>query len=376
MAMIRHSPYHHRHVAAGAEMVDRLGFAAPFRFSSVEAEHKATREAAGLFDVYYQVPVEVAGRDASNLLQWACVNDIERLSVGQGLYTSLCNERGGIIDDLTCFRVGERRYWLMPTPARVAAVVGWLDKAAAERNAVVTNLGNGVAYMSVQGPRSRDILQRLTRADLAPQSLGYYRFTRGELAQVPDAMISRTGYSGELGFELFYPSEFAEHVYDSVMTAGKPLGLVPCGLGALRTLRMEKKYPLYGLDLTDDTTPIEAGIGWTIRFGKGAFSGRAALERQHREGPSRKLVVLRFKDLAPDVAIGDPVGVTGSEAVGRVTSVEKGYTVGAALAMTYLPSAHAVDGAAVMVRTKAGASAAARVMLQAPYDPERKRLGA
>ena len=373
MAMIRHSPYHHRHVAAGAEMVDRLGFAAPLRFNSVEAEHRATREAAGLFDVYYQVPVEIAGRGALDFAQWACVNDVARLSVGQGLYTSLCNDRGGIIDDLTCFRVGERRYWLMPTPARVAAVVSWLDKAAAERNAVVTNLGNGVAYMSVQGPRSRQIVQALTQADLGAQSLGYYHFTRGELAQVPDVMISRTGYSGELGFELFYPSEYAEHVYDAVMAAGKPLGLVPCGLGALRTLRMEKKYPLYGLDLTEDTTPIEAGIGWTVRFGKGAFSGRATLERQHQEGPKRKLVVLRFKDLAADVAIGDPVSVNKSE-VGRVTSTEKGHTVGATLAMTYLPSPCAVDGAAVTVRSKAGTSAEAQVMSRAPYDPERKRL--
>ena len=256
MPMLCHSPYHHKMVALGAEMVDRMNMASPLRYTSTEEEHRATREAVGLLDVYYQVAVEVVGSQASDVLQRVCVNDVGRLADGKALYSSLCNENGGMVDDLTLFRLAEDRYWLFPTPSRCAAVADWVSEHARDMAAWVTNLGYKSAYLAVQGPQSRKTLEKLSDANLATDTLPYFSFTWASVAEVPQTMISRTGYSGELGYELVYPSEYAEHMWDAVMSAGEEFGIKPYGLGALRTLRMEKRYPLYGLDLDETTTPL------------------------------------------------------------------------------------------------------------------------
>jgi aminomethyltransferase len=368
----RRTPYFHQFIALGAEMVDRIGFDSALRFTSTENEHLATRNRAGLYDVYYQVLVDVKGADAEKLLQRVLVNDVARMIDGKVMYSSLCNDAGGMIDDLTCFRLSSSHFWLCPTPSRVDRVAAYLTEQADGLNAGVTNLGAGRAFLSVQGPLSRQILEPHADADISSAALAYYGFTRGAVAGVPDTVISRTGYSGELGFELFYPGEYAHHMYAALLAAGRPHGMEPCGLGALRSVRIEKRYPLYGLDLDETTSPIEAGLGWTVRLDKGAFVGRDALSRQKNEGVSRKLALIEFPDLAFVPAPGDSIAIDG-RILGRVTSADRGYFLGRSLALGYVPPDIGA-GTKVMVIDGAGNRAEGEIRSKAPYDAEMTRL--
>jgi aminomethyltransferase len=371
----RQTPYYHKLVALGAEMADRIGFDAAVRFTSVEDEHRATRERVGLYDVYYQGAVDVKGSDAESFLDGHVVNGVARLSDGQVLYTSVLNQAGGMIDDLTLVRLSPEHFWLFPTPSRVDIVTAWLTEHAAGRHAYVTNMVSGTAYLSIQGPRSRETLAKLTDLDLSTDALPYYHAAQGVVAEVP-ALVSRTGYSGELGYELFYPRDYAEHMWDAVMAAGEEFGVAPCGLGALRSVRMEKKFPLYGLDLNETTSPLEASLGWTVRFDKGEFVGRDALVRQRDEGVTRRLVGVAFEgtDFLPKA--GDAVSIDGRQ-VGTLTSSDIGHSIGRALGMGYLEPAVAADGTSVTVTSaESGASAEGVVHTKAFYDPERERVRA
>ena len=369
----RHTPYYHQFVALGAEIVDRIGFDAAYRFSTVQEEHIATRTAAGMYDVYYQGAVDVKGRDAEAFLNSVLVNDVRRLTDGGVLYSSVLNEAGGMIDDLTIFRFSAEHYWLCPTPSRVDRVVAHLTEQADGRLAYITNCVPGTAYLSVQGPHSREILASLTDIDLSTEALPYYRFSRGTLAEVP-VVLSRTGYSGELGYELFYSRDYADHMWTALLDAGEPYGLKPAGLGALRSVRIEKKYPLYGLDLDETTSPYEAGLGWTVHLDKGEFIGRDALLRQKADGLARTLVGVAFDGLGFLPKAGDPVTLDG-RSVGKITSADTGYTLERTLALAYLEPAVA-DGATVEVTTEDGSTAAGRVHHAALYDPSRSRARA
>jgi aminomethyltransferase len=367
----RHTPYYHQFVALGAEIVDRIGFDAAYRFTTTEAEHLATRTAAGMYDVYYQGAVDVKGRDAEAFLNSVLVNDVKRLTDGGVLYSSAVNEDGGMIDDLTVFRFAADHYWLCPTPSRVDRIVAHLTGEARGRLAYVTNCVSGTAYLSIQGPASRAILAGLTSLDLSTAALPYYRFTEGILAEVP-VVLSRTGYSGELGYELFYPRDYADHMWTALLEAGDPYGLQPAGLGALRSVRIEKKYPLYGLDLDETTSPYEAGVGWTVHLDKGGFIGREALVRQRDSGVTRSLVGIAFEGTGFLPKPGDPVTLDG-RAVGKVTSADTGYSLERTLALGYLEPSIG-DGEAVVVTSGDGSRAIGVVHRAALYDPERTRV--
>jgi aminomethyltransferase len=369
----RHTPYYHQFVALGAELVDRIGFDAAFRFTTTEAEHIATRTAAGMYDVYYQGAVDVKGREAEAFLNSVLVNDVRRLTDGGVLYSSALNDAGGMIDDLTVFRFSAEHYWLCPTPSRVDRIVAHLTEQARGRLAYVTNCVPGTAYLSIQGPHSRALLAGLTEIDLSTETLPYYRFTQGILAEVP-VVLSRTGYSGELGYELFYSRDYADHMWTALLDAGEEHGLRPAGLGALRSVRIEKKYPLYGLDLDETTSPYEAGVGWTVHLDKGEFIGRDALLRQREAGLTRSLVGIAFDGLGFLPKPGDPVAIAG-RAVGKVTSADTGYTLGRTLALAYLEPTIA-EGTAVDVTTGDGITASGVVHHAALYDPDRSRVRA
>lgn len=365
----RQSPYHQKYLELGAELVDRIGYDAPYRFSTTEAEHLATRTTAGMYDVYHQGAVAIRGRDAERFLQRMLVNDVTRIGDGKVLYSSLCNEQGGMIDDLTVYRVAGDHFWLSPTPTRVDPVVSWLSAHTGDLNVYVTNLVSGTGFISVQGPKARQIVASLTDTDLSTAELPYYSFVSTFYAEVPGT-LARTGYSGELGYEFFYPREYGSHIWDATIAAGEPFGMVPCGLGALRSVRMEKRYPLYGLDLNDTTSPLEANLGWTVRFDKGEFVGRDALLRQKEQGVTRTLVAIEFPDLTFLPYTGDPVTI-GGEPVGTVTSADRGYFVGKSIALAYLTPEAGTTGTAVEVTDKNGVTATGTVNTRAAYDPER-----
>jgi aminomethyltransferase len=371
----RHTPYYHKLMALGAEMADRIGFDAAVRFTTVADEHRATRERVGVFDVYYQGAVDVKGSDAEAFLDEHVVNSVAPMTDGQVLYTSMTNEAGGMIDDLTLLRRSSAHYWLFPTPSRVDLVSAWLTERSAGRHAYVTNIVPGTAYLSIQGPRSRDTLATLTDLDLSTAALPYYRATDAVVAEVP-TLVSRTGYSGELGYELFYPRDYAEHMWDAVFAAGEEFGIAPCGLGALRSLRMEKKFPLYGLDLNETTSPLEASLGWTVRFDKGAFVGRDALLRQRDEGVTRRLVGIAFEGTEVVPKSGDAIQLD-ETSVGTVTSGDVGHTLGRALAMGYVEPSVATDGATLdVVSAESGTAIRGVVHTRAFYDPDRQRVRA
>jgi aminomethyltransferase len=366
----RRSPYHAKYLQLGAELVDRIGYDAPYRFTTVEAEHMATRTAAGLYDVYHQGIVDIKGRDAEALLQRTCVNDLTRIGDGEVLYSSVTNESGGMIDDLTIYRVGGDHFFLSPTPSRVDAIVAHMTEQARGMNAYVTNLVSGTGFISVQGPNSRAIVGSICDADLSTEALPYYSFTGATLAEV-DGYLARTGYSGEVGYEFFYPVEYGMHVWNAVFDAGRGYGLVPCGLGALRSIRIEKRYPLYGLDLNESTSPLEANLGWTVRFAKGDFIGREALLRQKESGVERQLVAIELDDLAVVPAPGDVLTANGQQ-VGAVTSADRGFFVGRTIALGYVQPEAAVTGARVEIGLADGSTANGTVNLKAAYDPERE----
>ena len=273
----RHTPYHQRFVELGAEMGDRIGFDAAVVFSSTREEHMATREDVGLYDVYYQGPIDIKGPDAAALLDHVLARDVpRRLSTdGQVLYASVCNDAGGMIDDLTVYRLGAEHYWLIATPSRAEIIEQYVTEQARDRRAYVTNGISGTAYLSVQGPRSRELLAPLTDADLSSDAAPVLPVRVRPRWPTCRPCVSRTGYSGELGYELYYPRDYALHMWDTLCAAGA----TPCGLGALRSTRMEKKYPLYGLDVSETTSPLEAGLAWAVDLDASSFVGRDALRR-------------------------------------------------------------------------------------------------
>jgi aminomethyltransferase len=374
VTMIKHTPFYHKWKQLGAQFQDRGGFATINYLSSIADEHRAVRERVGIFDVGYQIAIEVKGRDAEKVLEYALVNDVRRLRDGRALYSTICQPNGGILDDLTCFRFSADRFWISPSPSRVPAVLKFLQTLVGSNQATVTNLGLGNGYLSVQGPRSRELLASLTDIDLSTSALPFFAFAEGRLGHIPRAVISRTGFSGELGYELFFPVEYAEYVWDAVVEAGRSHELRPCGMKTLRSLRIEKMYLIYGLDLTADTDPLSAGLGWTVRFQDRDFSGRDALQRIAAAGPARRLCLLETTGFHA-ISHGEEVR-SGKEAVGSVTSADPGHTLGSTYALSYLPIALAEPGQPleIIAADRNTAPIAARVLTRAPYDPDRRRL--
>ena len=362
----RHTPYHQRFVELGAEMGDRIGFDAAVVFTSTQQEHMATREGVGLYDVYYQGPIDIKGPDTQALLDHVLARDVPRRMAddGQVLYSSVCNESGGMVDDLTAYRLGPEHYWLIATPARAETIERFVTEHARERRAYVTNCISGTAYLSVQGPGSRELLAPLAAADISAEHLSYFRSVQTSVADAP-TLVSRTGYSGELGFELYYPRDYALHMWDALTAAGA----TPCGLGALRSTRMEKKYPLYGLDMSETTSPLEAGLGWAVDLDAGPFVGRDALARQRDEGISRLLTGIELPDLSHVPAAGDAVASHDGEVLGTLTSTDSGWFLGKALAMGYLP-AELPSGSVVIVTSPDGTVVEASTTHRPFYDPE------
>ena len=282
---LKRTPFHEFHRAAGAKLVDFAGFEMPVRYTGDVREHQAVRTAVGLFDISHMGEFEVRGADAAAWLDRMVTNHVGALAVGQALYSPMCRPDGGIVDDLLVYGYGDH-FMVVVNAANLAKDFAWL---AGHKPAGVTldDRSDETALLAVQGPKAADLLKgHVPREAL---DLGYYRFTTGELFGAP-ATISRTGYTGEDGFELYFHPRHASAVWNGIVAAGKPHGLELVGLGARDTLRLEMGYMLYGNDIDDTTTPLEAGLGWTVKLAKGDFHGRVVLVKQKAEGLSRRLV--------------------------------------------------------------------------------------
>ncbi len=277
----RKTPLFDIHVAAGAKMVPFAGFMMPLQYSSVLEEHNCVRNNVGLFDVSHMGEFMIEGEDAIDLIQYISSNDASRLVNGQCQYSCLPNENGGIVDDILVYKFNERKYMIVVNAANVEKDWNWI-KGHNTFMAEMENISDNISLFALQGPKAINVLQKLTNLDLT--TLKYYTFKKGNLKEITDgAIISATGYTGAGGFEIFVYNRYAETVWKRIMEAGKESGIQPIGLAARDTLRLEMGYCLYGNDIDDKTSPIEAGLGWITKFNK-KFVNSAALQEQKKSG--------------------------------------------------------------------------------------------
>lgn len=357
------TPLYGVHSAAGAKIIEFGGWAMPVQYSGIMEEHRAVRERAGLFDVSHMGEIELRGAGAESLLQRLITNDVSVMEEGRIIYSLMCNETGGVVDDIMVYRLSADRYMLVVNAANTQKDLEWI-RGCAGGNAVIADVSGETVLLALQGPRSAEILGAV--AGFSPDTIRYYRFVEGQVAGA-GCIVSRTGYTGEDGFELFIPAGDAAGVWQALMEAGLSYGLAPAGLGARDILRLEASLPLYGHELSDDITPLEAGLGRFVKLAKGDFTGREALLRQSREGIPRKLAGLCMEDRGIPRA-GYQVVIAGSPA-GWVTSGTYSPTLDAGLAMAYLPpGTKEGESASVVIR---GRECRARVVPMPFYKRKR-----
>jgi len=314
-------------------MVEFAGWEMPVQYSGLIEEHRAVRGAAGLFDVSHMGEISVRGPQAESFLQYLTPNDVAQLVPGRAHYSGLLNEQGTYLDDLLIYRLAEQEFLVVVNAANAASDFEWVAARAASWDGVeVEDVSSRWALLALQGPRALEILAPLVPGDLS--GIRYYGFRRGEVAGV-EALLSRTGYTGEDGFELYLPPEAAAGVWRRLLQQGEPVGLVPAGLGARDTLRLEAGMALYGHEIDTTTTPLEVGLGWVVKLGKGDFIGRGALAAQKERGIRRKLI--GFEVRGRGIARQGHQVMVGGSAVGQVTSGTWSPTFEKALGMAYVP---------------------------------------
>ena len=304
------------HRALGARMVEFGGWEMPVEYpTGIIAEHLAVRSRAGLFDVSHMGEIEIRGDAALALVQFVTSNDASRLKINQAQYSALMYPQGTPVDDLLVHRLAEDHFFLCVNAANTDKDFEWISRQNHEFGAEVRNVSGDYSQLAVQGPRAAKILARVTDEDIS--GIRYYWFTRTACAGAP-GILARTGYTGEDGFEFYFAPEYSERVWNTLLESGRPEGLIPAGLGARNTLRLEAAYPLYGHELDESTTLVEAGLGWIAKLDKGEFLGRSVLDEQKRHGGRKKLIGFEMEDraIARD---GYPAWVA-SERAGQVTS--------------------------------------------------------
>ena len=352
--MPQRTPLYETHVRAGARLVEFAGWEMPVQYAGVLAEHEAVRTRVGLFDVSHMGEVIFRGPRALEALTRAFTNDLSKIADGQAQYGCLCRESGGIVDDVVVYRRSAEDLLVCVNAGNRKKDFDWLSTHAA--GADVRNESDDWAQLALQGPLAAQLLQRLAKLNLS--QLRSYRFANGEVAGIP-CLVARTGYTGEDGFELFCPSAEGPRLWSALMEAGKAEKIQPCGLGARDSLRLEMAYRLYGSDMDDGTTPLEAGLAWVVKLDKGEFVGRDALVRQREQGVARKLVGFTLTD--PGIPRhGYPVLQDGRK-VGDVTSGTRSPTLEIPIGLAYVPTALAAEGSTFAVEIR-GRAAAARVV--------------
>ena len=354
---LRRTPLNVRHRDLGARMVEFGGWEMPVEYSGVADEHNAVRQSAGLFDVSHMGEIEIGGPDALEALQRISTNDASRLDVGHVQYSALTTHEGTVVDDILVYQLASSHYLLVVNASNIAKDYAWIEQEIATvGNAVAVNSSSRHALLALQGPKAAQILQPFTGIEL--DALRYYRFATGEVANVR-ATISRTGYTGEDGFELFVPPQSAEHVWDALLLAGEGTGMLPAGLGARDTLRLEAGMRLYGNDMDETMTVLEAGLGWIVAWTKTAFSGKEALERQREAGPPRRLVGIEVTGRG--IARHGYAVYHAEEQVGSVTSGTMTPFLKKAIGMAYVPDEPRAPNTEIAIDVR-GRRVAARVM--------------
>ncbi|MDC0708387.1 glycine cleavage system aminomethyltransferase GcvT [Stigmatella sp. ncwal1] len=352
--MALRTPLNEAHRKLGARMVDFVGWDMPVQYSSVIAEHEAVRQAVGLFDVSHMGEIEFSGPGALEAANPLISNDLVRCKDGQALYAGLLTEQGTFVDDVVAYRFSPEHILICVNSSNRAKDFAWMSERA--QGVKPVDRSDEFAQLAVQGPKAEALVQRLTKTEVSKARLDTYRFTTGEVAGV-QCILSRTGYTGEDGFELYCPPDRAEALWNALLTEGKADGVKPCGLGARDSLRTEMKYALYGNDIDEAHTALEAGLGWIVKWDKaGGFIGKQALEKQKAEGVQRKLVGFELTGSGIP-RHGYPILKDGQR-VGEVTSGTMGPSVKKPIGMGYVPAALASEGSTFDVEIRGRAVAA------------------
>lgn len=335
------------HVSLGAKMIPFAGYDMPVRYSSDIEEHKCVREKVGIFDVSHMGEFLISGPQAENLIQKVSSNDASTLKIGQAQYSCLPNEKGGIVDDLLVYKMDKEEYLLVVNASNIQKDWDWIAQHN-EMGAKTENISDRISLFAVQGPKAVDTLQSLTDMDLS--KIPFYHFTKGKLAGVDDIIISATGYTGAGGFELYVPNASAQSIWEAVMEAGKKHGIQPIGLGARDTLRLEMGYCLYGNDIDDETSPIEAGLGWITKFSK-PFINHESLKAQKENGVNKKLVgfILEEKGIPRS---GYTIINTEGETIGQVTSGSQSPSMGIGIGLGYVAKEYAKPGTRIGISVR------------------------
>ncbi len=336
-----------KHVSLGAKIVPFAGFEMPVQYSGVTEEHFAVREKAGLFDVSHMGQFFIEGAGSRELLQYVTTNNVDALENGKAQYSCLPNENGGIVDDLIVYKMEDDKYFVVVNASNIEKDWNHISKYNTF-GATRTNASDGMSLLAVQGPKATEILQKLTETNLS--EVPYYNFTIGSVAGVQDVIISNTGYTGSGGFEIYFRNEDAVTLWDAIIEAGAGEGIIPCGLAARDTLRLEKGFCLYGNDIDDTTSPIEAGLGWITKFDKD-FVSKETFAKQKEEGITRKLVGFELTDKGVprhDYPVVDAEG----NVIGKVTSGTQSPMKKVGLGLAYVDKPHYKIGSEIFIQVR------------------------
>jgi len=333
-----------KHVSLGAKMVPFAGFNMPVQYEGINAEHATVRNDVGVFDVSHMGEFIIKGEGALDLIQRVTSNDASKLIDGKVQYSCLPNQQGGIVDDLLVYRIDDKTYLLVVNASNIEKDLQWIQNFN-HSGVDIKDISERTSLLAVQGPKATAVLQKLTEVDLA--SMEYYSFKKGTFAGVENVLISATGYTGAGGYELYFDNEYAEQIWDAIFEAGKDSNIKPIGLGARDTLRLEKGFCLYGNDIDDTTSPLEAGLGWITKFSK-TFTNSENLEAQKKAGIKKRLVGFEMVDRGiprHDYPITNPAG----EVIGRVTSGTQSPTLQKAIGMGYVDVEYAQPGTEIAI---------------------------
>jgi len=337
----------HVHTALGAKMVPFAGYNMPVQYAGINAEHETVRKAVGVFDVSHMGEFILKGDNALDLIQRVTSNDASKLYDGKVQYSCLPNEEGGIVDDLLVYRIDEKTYMLVVNASNIEKDWNWINKYNT-KGVVMKNISDHTSLLAIQGPKAAEALQSLTNIDLG--SMEYYTFQKGVFAGIGNVIVSATGYTGAGGFEVYFDNEYAEEIWKAIFRAGEPFGIKPIGLGARDTLRLEMGFCLYGNDIDDTTSPLEAGLGWVTKFNK-EFTNSVALADQKAAGVTRKLVGFEMVDRGIPRhhyeitdADGNPIGI--------VTSGTQSPSLQKAIGMGYVNNAFAKEGTEIFIKIR------------------------
>ncbi|OPC03651.1 glycine cleavage system protein T [Elizabethkingia ursingii] len=336
-----------KHVSLGAKIVPFAGFEMPVQYSGVTEEHFAVREKAGMFDVSHMGQFFIEGPGSKELLQKVTTNNVDTLEDGKAQYSCLPNENGGIVDDLIVYKIADEKYFVVVNASNIDKDWNHISKYNTF-GAKMTNASDDMSLIAIQGPKATEILQKLTDTQLA--DIPYYNFTIGAVAGVQDVIISNTGYTGSGGFEIYFRNENAVTLWDALTESGEEFGMIPCGLASRDTLRLEKGFCLYGNDIDDTTSPIEAGLGWITKFDKD-FVSKEVFAKQKEEGITRKLVGFEMQEKAiprHDYEVVDAEG----NVIGKVTSGTMSPMKKIGVGLAYVAKPHFKLGSDIFIRIR------------------------